>query len=423
MVSLFHTPIIYIQAMNILKRTLLSVFVLVSFHAFSQGKKERIFICKSNLYEDEHTSDAKFNSLVDNACTEINQRHYKDGLRLLNEAILLDSTNTGIANEYFRAQRNKLMNFIAEEETAKSNEPATEQTVPTPSAETSGSNNPGGNTSTTSPDVKPENEKAVESAPAPDKVIAVKEETPVEKTETKTSTEGEKKMESSGGTEVSQPVPDEPKKTSVSEPEPIPEPEPAPATPAEPSVTTQTTVSTDENNAPEEVKSFTVEEKEEFHIKGEQKVKTLEGYIKQLTDKNTSQGVVDEVTENAVALFDNEERTVEVSSLNNPGKIKLKVRKYFQKLSMIPYENITIEWADFQYTSDFRMGVDGNYYGYIIFRQRFTAEQDQIIVYEDMTTKKIEVILKRYNKNIEGQAVANWDVFLGDISVEQTEKY
>ena len=53
--------------MNIFKRILLPVFVFVSFQVYAQGKKERIFICKSNLYEDEHTSDAKFNNLVDNA--------------------------------------------------------------------------------------------------------------------------------------------------------------------------------------------------------------------------------------------------------------------------------------------------------------------------------------------------------------------
>lgn len=407
--------------MNILKHIALLIFLIINFHASGQGKKERIFICKSDLYEDEHTSDSKFNSLVDNACSEINQKHYKEGLRLLNEAIVLDSSNTGIVNEYFRAQRNKLMNFIAEEEAAKSSDAALEQTVPAPTAEASAATNKKEGDSATPADVKPENEKPVETATPPDKVNTVKEETPVEKAEVKPAAKEEVINESTGNTGSAVPTSDEPKKTSVAEPEPITEP--ASSAPAETSTSTQTTVSTDENNAPEELKSFTAEEKEEFHIKGEQKVKTLEGYIKQLTDKNTSQGVVDEVTENAVALFDSEDRTVEISSLNNPNKIKLKVRKYFQKLSMIPYDNITIEWADFQYTSDFRMGVDGNYYGYIIFRQRFTAEQDQIIVYEDLTTKKIEVILKRYNKNIEGQAVANWDVFLGDISVEQTEKY
>ena len=88
---------------------------------------------------------------------------------------------------------------------------------------------------------------------------------------------------------------------------------------------------------------------------------------------------------------------------------------------MLPYDKILIEWADLQYTSDFRKGVDGNYYGYIIFRQRFVAEKDNQVVYEDLTTKKAEVTLKSYNKNIEGQAIENWDVFLGDIRVQQTE--
>jgi hypothetical protein len=350
-----------------------------------------------------------FNSMVDSACNQINQRRYKEGLILLNNAILLDSSSSGIVNEYFRAQRNKLMNFIAEEEAAKENPPPVtpNDASNAPDSKAENSNPPASETKANENSVA-ENSKPVENK---EKEIA-----PVENVETKPA-EPDNKKQAEETPPATPPV--EPSKPPVQDPEPVAQPAPAQPepTPINPSV------NTDENNNPAETKSFTAEEKEEFHIKGEQKVKTLEGYIKQLTDKNTSQSVVDDVTENAVALFDNEDRTVEVSSLNNPNKVKLKVRKYFQKLSMIPYENITIEWADFQYTSDFRMGVDGNYYGYIVFRQRFTAEQDQIIVYEDLTTKKIEVILKRYNKNIEGQAVANWDVFLGDISVEQTEKY
>lgn len=398
-------------------RTLLPVFLLFCIHVNGQGKKERIFICKSNLYEDEHTSDPKFNNLVDSACIKINQRKYEDGLRMLNEAFILDSSSTGIANEYFRGQRNKLMKFLAEEEAAKSEQASTEKADASTSPDVGAGN----------PEAPPAETKVEENVVTDNKAVSEKNEKvnvepPVEMEPSRPS-ETEVKKTPPEDVPAPSPVVEESIKPAVSDPEPVATPVPAPA-PAEPvGATPPAPVTLDENNAPSEMKTFTDEEKEEFHIKGEQKVKSLEGYIKQLTDKNTSQTVVDDVTETAVALFDSEERTVEVSSLNSPNKVKLKVRKYFQKLSMIPYENITIEWADFQYTSDFRLGVDGNYYGYIIFRQRFTAEQDQIIVYEDLTTKKIEVILKRYNKNIEGQAIANWDVFLGDISVEQTEKY
>ncbi len=424
--------------MKIFLLTILSITVFACPEVSAQNKKERIFICRSNLYEDEHTTDQKFNRMVDSACIEINLKHYSIGLQILSEAIEMDSTNTGITNEYFKAQRNKLTNFIKEEDARNKHtvqsEPqapvATEQEVagddktpekePIPAAEPVKPVKKEKVKAASRQKGKASDKTVVENVQPSEKMESVNE-VPVDKIEANPAPETEIKSEPKADSVEVKPIVEEPVSTQVADPEPVSEPISTP--PVEPVSSPETSINFEENNSPTEVKSFTEEEREEFHAKGMQKVKSLERYIQQLSNIHTSQIVADEALENAVGLFDNEDRTVEISTLRSPEKIKLKVRKYFQKLQMIPYDKVSIEWADLQYTSDFRKGVDGNYYGYIIFRQRFKAEKDQVVVYKDLTTKKTEIILKPYNKNIEGQAVQNWEVFLGDISVEQTEKY
>ena len=357
--------------------TLLVPFIFCCTGVYSQDSKEKVFSCNQGAVDDEHSSDSTFNALIDLACREINHKNYEYGLKLLNEAILKDSiysaSSGGVANEYIKAQRNKLRIFIDNQKLDQSEK----------QNETRAQDDPQVNENTQSQSNIVTEEKPQTSQASPDPapvVVSTGAATAdvVEKTEEKA-----------------------PETKKAEEEDPFSKKEEPPA-------------------AAEEIKTFSKEELEEFQMKGMQKVKTLEMYIIQVASQNTTAPDADAATESAIALFDSEERSVEVSSLSGQSKL-LKVRKYFQKLRMLPYDKITIEWADLQYTSDFRLGVDGNYHGYIIFRQRFVAENDMQVVYKDLTTKKTEVVLKSYSKNIEGQAIENWDVFLGDIRVQQTE--
>ncbi|MBL0341163.1 MAG: hypothetical protein IPP71_09670 [Bacteroidetes bacterium] len=105
--------------------------------------------------------------------------------------------------------------------------------------------------------------------------------------------------------------------------------------------------------------------------------------------------------ENAIKLFDKEDRTVQVSSVNVAAKPKFKIRQYLQRVRNLNYDDITIEWADLQYASDFTKGPDGNYYAYVVFSQRFTGSKDNQIVYQDVTTKRTQIILKIYEKAVQ----------------------
>lgn len=170
------------------------------------------------------------------------------------------------------------------------------------------------------------------------------------------------------------------------------------------------------------VKKFSDEDLQAFQSKGLLKVKRLTEYFNIVSQKSTPNPTAQNTIQAAVELFDNDSRSVEVSSVTRAQKTRFPIRTYLNRLRMLNYERVVIEAADFSYVSSFRKGPDGNYYGVARFRQAFTGYRDGKAVYSDITTKSVGVTLKPYQKAMEGEAVENWDVFLGDISVTQTEK-
>lgn len=380
-----------IKSLNMkLKSALVIAAILLYSVAVAQTGKE--FKCYSSRYDDEHTGDLKFNRLIDSACIEINAGNYEKGYKLLTEALYTDSINSnGIINNYIDGQRKKLKIFIDQKN---------DHTSPDEQASVSSEANEAKKDKTESAAFKKskkhkkEDVKEPASSPMPEK--SGSSQTPLETTPNPEPVKEEITIK-----ESNTPPPPEEKKEEIK--------------------TGSNPGSLD--NSSSTSKSFTEEELGEFHNKGQQKVLELEGHIKQIGSKSTDLSTAMEATENAIILFDTENHTVQVSSINKPDKNKFKIRKYLERLRLLPhYNEVEIEWANFQYASEFRKGPDGNYYGYITFRQRFTARTDVKVQYEDYTDKKIEVILKRYAKSVEGAPVENWEVFLGDISVMQTSK-
>lgn len=199
-------------------------------------------------------------------------------------------------------------------------------------------------------------------------------------------------------------------------PEPVSPPTPVdPPTPAEPAAPVASSSSSS-------VRKFSDEDLQAFQSKGLLKVKRLTEYFNIVSQKSTPNPTAQNTIQAAVELFDNDSRSVEVSSVTRAQKTRFPIRTYLNRLRMLNYERVVIEAADFSYVSSFRKGPDGNYYGVARFRQAFTGYRDGKAVYSDITTKSVGVTLKPYQKAMEGEAVENWDVFLGDISVTQTEK-
>lgn len=213
----------------------------------------------------------------------------------------------------------------------------------------------------------------------------------------------------------------QPVSENKSSPQPQPEPVKAP-TPPEPTANTSKVEMEFEKPEPkEEVRVFSADELAAFQAKGMMKVNMFQDYLNKIGNKGTSSGEALDAIKNALKLFYGN-TSVQVSSVNRDTKPKFPTKTYLERVRALNYDRIEIEWAECQYTSNLRKAPDGNYYGYIKFRQRFKGIKDGKVVYEDITDKTIAVVLKAYDKAIEGEKVENFDIFLGDIDVVQTTK-
>ena len=170
------------------------------------------------------------------------------------------------------------------------------------------------------------------------------------------------------------------------------------------------------------VKSFSTAEMNIFHDRGIQKMRLFETFLNKIGNKNTAAPESNKATVNALKLFDKpENRFVAVSSLTR-ASAKYPLAVYLKRVRALSFDKIEVEFADFLYVSKLRLAPDGNYYGFIKFRQRFKGIKDGIVVYEDVTDKVVAVILKPYLKAEEGAYKEEYEVFLGDIEVQQTSK-
>lgn len=158
-----------------------------------------------------------------------------------------------------------------------------------------------------------------------------------------------------------------------------------------------------------------------LQIKAIINIKTLESYIKVIAGKDNSAENVADAIKQALTLFVNEDARIEVSSATRGTVRSSKVKIYLNLLSSLNYDRVEIEWFNVQYTSQLKKGPDGFYYGVIEFEQRFTGVADDRRTYQDITRKTVEVVLKTYSRNVGGESILEWDVFLGNIGITETK--
>jgi hypothetical protein len=162
----------------------------------------------------------------------------------------------------------------------------------------------------------------------------------------------------------------------------------------------------------------------QFSKKAIDKTKEFTGYLQNISSVNESRETATKSINLACGLFLNEEAQVEVSNVRMTVKNKYKIRSYLNRLLLRSgqYDKIEIEYADINYASKFKKGADGNYYGVVTFVQKFQGFIDGNMVYGDVTKRNVTIVLKHYEKNVDGEASAGWDVFLADIGVMETKK-
>lgn len=166
------------------------------------------------------------------------------------------------------------------------------------------------------------------------------------------------------------------------------------------------------------------EEFERFRNKALVKVDELGTYLATIVDPQTPTDKSNSTIDLAVTLFVNEASRVEVSNVNTGIKNKYKIRDYLRRLKLkgADYQQVEVSYADITYATDFRKGPDGNYYGVVSFVQTFKGLVDGKIIYGDVTQRNVTVILKLYEKAVDGETKKLWDVFLADIGIQETRK-
>jgi hypothetical protein len=150
-----------------------------------------------------------------------------------------------------------------------------------------------------------------------------------------------------------------------------------------------------------------------------EKVKDLSRYITIIGDKETKFSEANRVINRAVELFA-EEAQIGVSSLYRNEIEYYEVRRYFEHLMALNYQQVEIDWYNIQYVSDLELQPDGRYVGVITIFQRFQGFSEDGIAYSDITKKDITIYVERKRTQISGREIAFWDVLLGDIRVSET---
>lgn len=161
-----------------------------------------------------------------------------------------------------------------------------------------------------------------------------------------------------------------------------------------------------------------------FNRKALEKTEEFTGYMQIVSAVNTNREAAKKGINLACALFLDTDSRVEVSNANSAVRNKYKVRDYLDRLMLRSgqFDKVQIEYANVNYASKFKKGADGNYYGVVTFVQTFRGFVDNKLVYGDVTKRNVTVVLKPYEKAVNGEYVAAWDVFLDDVGVVETKK-
>jgi hypothetical protein len=161
--------------------------------------------------------------------------------------------------------------------------------------------------------------------------------------------------------------------------------------------------------------------KAEFEKKALQKTNQLNIYLKVICNKSANYEEINKAIDQSITLFVDENAMIETSSLNRNDVKRYKIRSYLSHIKLVNYDKIEIEWTNVQYVSDVKQGPDGNYYGVVSFEQVFRGYRDGKLIYQDVTRKNATVVLKTYEKNVDGNIKNVWDVLLSDIGVISTK--
>lgn len=163
------------------------------------------------------------------------------------------------------------------------------------------------------------------------------------------------------------------------------------------------------------------EKKQLFTQKTEERIRDLEINIQTICDKKIGKEIRRETVNSTVKYFVDEEKVIQVSSVNDEKVDTFTVRMYLLRLLTLHYSRVEIEWFETRWVSKFRQSPDGQYFGTVRVFQVFKGYgAEGNLKYKDITSKDIEVAIKVTEMDIGRSSKEVLHVRLGDIRVVET---
>jgi len=183
---------------------------------------------------------------------------------------------------------------------------------------------------------------------------------------------------------------------------------------------TKTAVTSKEARITDEI-TLSDQDIEVFKEQTRQKVSEFQQYIVTLGNKEEPAEKRNMAEKEAIKLF-YKGAEMEISTVLPDGTVKKLNRpmeKYLARLKALPYTRVVIRFYDIAYIREFTKGPDGKYYSTATIIQEFTGFNEDNIIYKDVTTKDIEIIIDIVEDTFFNEK--RWKIFLGDIKASETK--
>jgi hypothetical protein len=161
---------------------------------------------------------------------------------------------------------------------------------------------------------------------------------------------------------------------------------------------------------------------EVFKDQTRQKVEEFQQHIVIIGSKDQPDEMRNLAEREALKLFiDGAE--MESSVIRPNGSVQIQSRpmqNYLARLKSLPYTAVVIKFYDLVYISSFTKGPDGRYYSSATIIQEFSGLSGDNLVYKDVTTKEVEIILNLVEDKFFNEK--KWQVLLGNIKATETRR-
>lgn len=170
--------------------------------------------------------------------------------------------------------------------------------------------------------------------------------------------------------------------------------------------------------------TLTPAQKRTFVLSISQKIKDLENYITQISNKEIPLEDRLEMINSVVKLFAGENSIVQVANALTGKVDQFTVRQYFNRLATLKASRVDITFYEAVRLEKVRRGTDGYYYGTATIFQdtKIYRDPEGMHVYQDKTVKQVAFKSKREDFRVGDQRREVMETLLENIKVKETRQ-